>query len=235
MPNYYLRFLSFETHSLEVASSVLCLPQLEQLLFPLTLYVDEEKKIVFNSANEFNLLELSKQYDDDLTFRIYLHSSSEIELSVSIHKAAGNELIFPHALGLSFSDLNFRSEEVDIQLIKTLFNEIIPVFKPFSGVLYEKSTSLRLMDNGFYDGFSMQVDNHTYTFEIAWVSYCGPEQLEFAGRKRFDNLQNCAEVYDLHDGLMIVLQEEPYDDDNPEHRQRLEQLIGELNCRELMS
>ena len=234
MSIYCLRFLSFESHSLNVILTILNLPEIRKLIFPAHFHIDEHHSIELSSIEKNDFSELSEYCKNDAGWRINLLSNTNIKLSISINDADDNSSSVPNALVLIFRENNFQEGEVDLTIVKSLFATIIPLFMPYSGTLYEENTSLRLTDDGFYKGFCVEVDEHFYSFEAAWVSYCGPEQLKFSGRKRFQNLRNCLETYDLHDGLMIVLQEDPYDDSNFIHRQRLEALIHELNFEELV-
>ncbi len=59
--------------------------------------------------------------------------------------------------------------------------------------------------------------------------------LEFLTRNRFSHLKTCSEKFDLHEGIMVVLQQEPYDDENLDHRQRRARAESELEFPDLLS
>ena len=68
---------------------------------------------------------------------------------------------------------------------------------------------------------------------IYWITYFSNELVNYIGRKRFTKLNSCQAVTDLQYGIMIVLQEEPFDFTNSTHLKRQEKAEKQLRLHKL--
>ena len=234
MIEYSLSFSSFKAHSTETIYRILRLPVMSKILFPAYYYTDIGDTLIFENADQIKLEDLSNEIEDELSFILILEGPDGLIFKISIHKLSGRELVFPHMLSVRFSDLHFQvNDEFNLDILKTLFEDFVPIFNPHAGGLHQKNISNTLRKNNIQHIFSTMIHGKPYQFELCWISYCGSELLDFAGQERFGTLESCLESYHLGDGMMLILQEEPYVDSNPKHRQRFEALVNELRFKEL--
>lgn len=235
MVNYVFRILSFHPHQADVIQSVLACPKVIKLVFPAVIYTGVDSSISIGSADQLNIAlvskELSKEldastverFDDDQTsLRICLHGEKGIEFSSSIHLVQAPT---PNVINLKFSSEHLQSETLTLSNLKELFSELISVFQADHASIYDRESIHRSK----HPKYLKTANFRSYPIEMEWITYFGPQMIELLGRERFTNLHTCVEKYDLHGGIMVILQEDPFDEDNPQHQERRIQAERELH------
>jgi hypothetical protein len=234
MTRYTIHFSSFYTHSPEILDELLRLPLVSKFVFPACIYVgdletylsegrvDEEDILRIDSSDQFRWSMLPNIEDNyiimSLTSDNGLGTCSTIRL-----KESDNDSVFY----LQFDTAWLIQNKINVSVIKSLFEEVIPVFKAYSAVVYEKDSNRRLVD-GMQKVNWYTVNNRFYSIRLGWITFFGPLLLELIGHNRLEALTNCTEKYELHDGVVFVLQEDPYEDNNIEHRRKLNQALDAL-------
>jgi hypothetical protein len=234
MANYVFRILSFHPHQVDIIQSVLACPKVSKLVFPAVIYTGVDSSISIGSADQLDIALVSKElskkldastverFDDDQTsLRIRLHGEKGIEFSSSIHLAQSPT---PNVINLKFSSEHLQSEALTLSDFKELFSELISVFQADHASIYDRKASHRSK----HPKYLRTADFRSYPMEMEWLTYFGSQMIELLGRERFANLHTCVEKYDLHEGIMVILQEDPLDEDNLQHQERRIQAEHEL-------
>ncbi|MGV0028166.1 hypothetical protein [Phormidesmis priestleyi] len=235
MVDYVVRILSFCPQQVDIVQSVLACPEVSRLVLPAVIYIGVDSTISIGSVDQLNIAlvskELSKElnastaerFDDDQTsLRIRLHGEKGIEFSSSIHLV---QVPTPNVINLKFSSEHLQSETLTLSNLKELFSEISSVFQADHASIYDRKASHRSK----HPKYLRTANFRSYPIEMEWITYFGPQMIELLGRERFTNLHTCVEKYDLHGGTMVILQEDPFDEDNPQHQERRIQAERELH------
>lgn len=234
MTDYVMRLTSFYSHLPDVICSILGLPTLSQLIFPATLHLEIDNSLLISSSEQLDLSLLPQEFWDEQRLRFSLYGRNGVELYTHIEANLKNTPT-PNVLGLRFLSEHIRENVISLAVLKSLFEEIVPIFQVDIGSVYDRKASRRV--NPIYQHWRNAPKSKRYLqdsrgkqhlLEIHWINYFGKHILDSLGRERFTELRTYSEKYELHDGIMIILQNSPYDDDNYEHRQRQIQAEAEL-------
>lgn len=230
MKGYTINFLSHYQHTEEVIYEILACESLKRLVFPAATPRPEPiSSITVNLEEEVRELDLINRYPLGEQFNLTLYSESGIEfsLSASYETVLGHNTLVIKFLGDNVNILN-------VELIETLFSEVIPIFKPFYASAFDRSERTRLSPSErslyYYD----RISRRRYPLEIRWITYFGLEMLEFLKIDRFLNLKTCLKKYELSQGIVVILQEEVFQASNSDHFQRRQQAETELGLLELI-
>ena len=238
---YHMTMHSYEPHNLEIVQSVLACPSFEQLMFPLRIVNPKQPErvhIVQTLADlDLSLVEkeliLSKdpQYDKTPHFTL-IGSDNDIEVDFSLilsEKLNKKPDRIPDTVGLHFRDQHLTESIINLEILKKVVVEVIPAFRINTA---NSSDTLRykyLKNLSF-----IETPHGSRIVALGWMSYFGKELVEHIGRDRFDRLETCAEKIEIDDGILVVLQEEPFRYDNESHREREAQAIAELGLEDFV-
>ncbi len=235
MVDYVVRILSFCPQQVDIVKSVLACPEVTRLIFPAVLYTGNDSTIPLDSANQLNIESVYEELfrrsnaptveelDDDQTLVvIHLRGKNDIEFSSTIHLV---QTPTPNVINLRFSSKHLQSETLTLSSLKELLSELISVFQADHVSIYDRKSIHRSK----HPKYLRTANFRSYPIEMEWITYFGPQMIELLGRERFTNLHTCVEKYDLHGGTMVILQEDPFDEDNPQHQERRIQAERELH------
>ncbi|KAM3096001.1 hypothetical protein ACKFKG_12110 [Phormidesmis sp. 146-35] len=235
MVDYIVRILSFCPQQVDVVKSVLACPEVNRLVFPAVLYTGNDSTIPLDSADQLNIESVYEELfrrsnaptveklDDDQTLVVIrLCGKNDIEFSSTIHLV---QTPTPNVINLKFSSKHLQSETLTLSSLKELLSELISVFQADHASIYDRKSIHRSK----HPKYLRTADFRSYPIEMEWITYFGSQMIELLGRERFTNLHTCVEKYDLHGGTMAILQEDPFDEDNPQHQERRIQAERELH------
>lgn len=230
MIDYSVSMASYESFLPETLSRVLACPSIERVMFPAKLPIAPKKTIELNHASEFSLSIIPEAFKDKAHITVPLESKTGVDFDINLYleKAA-----IPSIISFVFNSRHIEKGIVTLKDLKSIFAEVTPVFKVLDGVVYDQyENRIYRPDGGF--GFEKNKSYKKVRLHIDWVTFFGRKAVELLGSDRFANLHSCAEKYELEGGIMVVLQEEPVDNTNPEHLARKKQAERELGFDELM-
>jgi hypothetical protein len=224
--DYTLGVYSYQENSTDIAKAILNYENVRRLVFPARIAVSSTDYIALSSVDDFHLSMLPKEYYNDLSVGFTLVG----EDGIRFHMVIGfkKELALPHVITLGFGDAHLESGLVNLPVIKEILAQAISIVDADSAMVWDRRNPIPENTRYFRD----QKRRH-YPAEMGWLTYFGPRLLDFLGRDRFSKLRTYAEKYDLNGGLMIVLQEEPFHNDNPEHMKRRMRAEAELKLDRL--
>ncbi|NEP40579.1 MAG: hypothetical protein F6K35_15600 [Okeania sp. SIO2H7] len=224
MNNYVINIMSFYPQKATIFPSLLTLPTVSKLIFPATLPTHPQKGIELNYASEFDFNLVPQEFSAESQIRIPLYGKNGIKFSCSIDE--GEEIIVPNVVNFKFNSEHLDRGIVSLDKMLALLAEVIPVFQGVHASVY-------CQDLDAEPRYYRTTNSRYYPIEINWVNYFGAEIVNILGRKRFDVLKSCAYKYDFHDGILVILQDDPFDLDNSEHKKRASQAEVEVGFLEL--
>lgn len=233
-PKYTMNFLSFCPHSEETIYKILECSSLKRIIFPSKLPALEsgERRDVF-SIEDIRENSLLSEHPQTNTTNISLFSESGVQFSIRVTQETA---LMASSIVIKFPDNKEFLKTLNIGTLKSLFFEIVPILKPHCASLYDSSKpGRRHLPSGNLMFYRDKVSRRDYLLEIQWITYFGLEMINFLGVERFKDLKSCFLKQQLFEGILVLLQEEAFEEDNPEHRMRREQAEKELGFLELLS
>jgi hypothetical protein len=227
MITYAIKILSNTHHKElkeEILRSVLSCPTMSVLLFPATL-VRKKDRVTIQGVNQFRLSLIPNEMKRDQFITVNLAGQSGLQFSARIHCI---DTIFADSLQIRFSQSILRDNTISFPMLKSLLEEIIPVFRASHASLFDVGILKR-------ENRPINFPKTRYPYGIDWITYFGPDMIEYLGRERFDQLKSVHDKYELNRGIMVILQEEPYVESNAQHRARQEKAEAEIGFPELVA
>lgn len=228
MNDYAITIMSFSPKQPTIVKSVLACPTVSKLVFPAFMYTHIDGGIDFNSASEFELNLVPKEYYAEGLVNIPIDGKNGIKFSSTIYEG---ETVVPNVVIMKFNSQHLEEGIVNQDNLQALLTEIIPIFDTDHASIYprRKKGSKRVPPK-----YYRTPDYKSYPLDVAWINYYGPEMMKLLGRWRFNRLKSCAYKYDVGEGIMMILQEEPLDKDNEEHQKRIAKAEAEMGFAELL-
>lgn len=228
-----MNFLSYCPHSEETIYKVLECNSFKKIIFPSKLPSLEsgECKEVF-SVKDIKENSFLCENPETSTVGISLFSESGIHFSVLV---AQETIVMNSSIVIKFPDDEDFLKNLNTSLLKSLFLEVVPIFKPYYASLRDTSKpSRRYLPSGNPMFYRDKVSRRNYPLEVRWITYFGLEMINFLGVERFKELKTCFLKQQLFEGILVVLQEEKFEQSNPQHCKRREQAEIELGFLELL-
>ena len=226
MKNYAIAIMSFSPKKPTIVKSILACPTVSKLVFPAILPTRPGGGIDLNSASEFDLNLVPQEFFAKSLVNIPFDGKNGIKFSSTIYL---KKTVVPNIINLEFNSHHLEEGIVNLDNLQALLTEIIPIFQADHASIYHQKIALD-EEPRYY----RTPDYKSYPLDMDWINYYGPEMINILGRWRFDALKSCAEKYDFHEGIMVILQEEPLDKDNAEHQKRIAKAEAEMGFAELL-
>ena len=228
MNDYAISIMSFSPKQPTIVKPVLACPTVSKLIFPALMYTNPDGGIDFNNASEFDLNLVPKEYYAEGLVRIPIYGKNGIQFSSTIYEG---EAVIPNVVVMKFNSQHLEEGIVTQDNLQALLTEIIPMFDADHASIYprRKKGSKRVPPK-----YYRAPDYKYYPLDMHWINYFGPEMINILGRWRFNALKSSAKKYDFHEGIMVILQEEPLDKDNAEHQKRIAKAEAEMGFAELL-
>lgn len=228
MNNYVITIMSFSPKKPTIVKPVLACPTVSKLVFSAFMWTHIDGGIDFNNASEFDLNLVPKEYYAEGLVNIPIDGKNGIKFSSTIYEG---KTVVPKVVNLKFNSQHLEEGIVNLDILQALLTEIIPMFDTDHASIYpRRKKGSRRVPPKYY-----RAPNYKYyPLDMHWINYFGPEMINILGRWRFNALKSCAAKYNFHEGIMVILQEEPLDKDNEEHQKRIELAEAEMGFAELL-
>ena len=232
MIKYAISIASFQPKRLADVGLALRSPTFSNLIFPAELPIAPNKMTKVLASSDFDVSLIPKEFIDQqkTLAHIPLYSKNGIEFDSTIYLDANP--VIPNVLGVRFTSEHLESGIISLKTILRLLEETIPIFESDQASVYD--TYLVRIPNqmggyGFEKRKFLRTDDGlSYPLDIEWITYFGPRMLDILGRERFGHLRSCSEKLDIDNGILVILQKEPFDKRNPEHVRRKQKAEKEL-------
>jgi hypothetical protein len=218
---YLLRVFSFEPQNLSIINTVLALPSVRSVIFPAWLPVASGKKIRFEEPIDYAFSLVPEVFHPKPGFRVPLSAENGNEFEITVYQ---EEMHNPSNIIISFEITKIKSGLVSLGKLKELIFEMVPVFKGIYASVYDPRVSNRPNGPKCFTG----PRNKNLPSDLGWITFFGNELVDFIGGDRFSRLKSCSEKVPFNAGILIVLQEEPFMEDNPDHRKQQKRAQREL-------
>jgi len=223
---YTINFLSYHPHPEESIYRVLELKSLKKIVFPASCPAPAPMNFVeVNSAQQVAEKDCLSYHSPTSTTNISLLNESGTYCSI---RTTCETSLMNSAIVIKFEDNQKLLQSLNTEFFEFLFSEIVPIFKPYYASVYDNRSRTRYLPSGQHMIYRDKLSQRDYPFQINWITYFGLEILETLGVERFRKLETCCKKYQLFQGVLIVLQEEAFEESNSLHRERREQAEREL-------
>jgi hypothetical protein len=234
MVDYVMNFHSYHPHTLNIIKDVFSAQSLQSKIFPFKFFVEpsiSDKTIIINSLNDFNIELISSDFSSETVTSVQFYSENGVELRCTIY--SDSSMVSPNTFSIKFSTSHLQEEILDLEAIRSILFEVIPIFKSHSAGVYDRKSDQRrnmYPQRGFY-----KYKGLTYVVLVHWIKFFGAEMIEFLGRERFAKLQTFEDKYDVYGGVLIILQKEPFDGSKAEHCERERRAMVELQLESVLN
>ena len=138
-----------------------------------------------------------------------------------------NPMNMPANLVMEFSNRTIASNGWSLPQLMEVFRAVIKSFVPDYAVLYDEAHR----DRPTYRERIFDFDRRRVPLGLFWINYYGPEWVKNVGVERLERLRSAVAEFEWleNGGVLIAIQEAPYDESVASHREnqeRLEELLG---------
>ena len=193
--------------------------------FPADLFLSHEEKVVLNGPDDYarDLIPAGYFISPGVA-TLPLESSNGVHL---VFTETDNPRAIPGSLVLQMTDRTIAANGWTVQTFLRLFRAVITAFGPDYGYLYDESHAARPA----YTSRMFDFDGRRVPSGLFWINYYGPEWARNVGVERLERLRSAVPVLERLDngGVLVAIQEAPYDEGIASHRenqQHLEELLG---------
>jgi hypothetical protein len=231
---YTVRFSSRKSlYTLEKVRQIIELPLIKRLAFPAQVWINENVAHHYQSPTEFDTMTHLRTYyqenpdsENYLTWRFEFAQDEIIRMGITLNKVID---VTPSVVWIKITPDEIASGKFHLAMFKELVVQTIPIFSAEQAVFYH--SEMARYRNPLPKGRTS--NGLDFILEIGWASFFGEDLINDLGYARFDNLTTCFRKERLLKGMLVVLQEEPFDAHNEEHRKREQQALEELGLLEM--
>lgn len=110
--------------------------------------------------------------------------------------------------------LNSQDTPFPPPVVEELFKRCVEIWQPYWGAVAD-----RVNDDRFSGLSPKPIPGGKLPVSVRWINFFGGPLASFVGHRRFQRLRG-GRLEPFGDGMLLVLQDEPFDDGNLEHLQR---------------
>ena len=238
MKHYTFAIWSYKAYTKKTFDNIFKNSIFEKLIFPAKLYKNPKDFCQLNIPSEFSPNLIPQEFTSEETARttLFLHPENEMSFSASFHPSIH---IVPNTIILKFTSEHIQNSTCSIDDFINLLQEGIPEFEIGQASLYD-SELIKIPELDGSGGHRFYKTPHfkrptggNYRLSLEWLTYFGEDYLNLIGRKRFKNLKSCYLKHEISNGILVVLQQQPFDIKNPEHIALQKKAEAEIDLYEL--
>jgi hypothetical protein len=220
---FYRNGESFDDETMR--RTLIALHALSVGFFPASMGLSKERKATFHTPAEYKRsLVPEDYYISPGIARVPFECSNGIALAFT---ESSNPRNIPANLVMELSDRTVAENGWTLQALLEIFRAVVKSFGPDYALLYDEAHR----DRPSYDERMFDFDMRRVPLGLFWINYYGPEWANGVGRDRIERLRNSVASLEWLDngGVLIAIQDSPYDEGNATHRQHqleLERLLG---------
>jgi hypothetical protein len=220
---FYRNGESFDDETMR--GTLAALHTLNMGFFPASMGLSKEKKATFHTPAEYKRSQVPEgYYITPGIARVPFECTNGTALAFT---ESNNPRNMPANLVMEFSDRTIARNGWTLQKLLEIFRTVIESFRPDYAMLYDEAQR----DRPTYDERMFDFDMRRVPLGLFWINYYGPEWAKGVGRERIERLRNGVASLEWLDsgGVLVAIQDTPYDENVPEHRAHqleLEQLLG---------
>lgn len=232
MKRYALVLWSFETYTVKIFESIFNNTVLGRLIFPAKFYFNKGKEIIrLETPSDFSTDLISEENFSKESGRtsLSLYPENGIAFHSSIYSLVSK---YPNVISLHFTSEHIKNSICTLSDIIKLLEEGTGSFKIGQAYL-EDTEGIKIPEpDGGYSFLKpptyKRPSGGEYLYMLDWLTYFGEDYLHIIGDERFENLKTYYLKQEIDNGILVVLQEKPFDNSNPNHLSRKEKAEIEL-------
>jgi hypothetical protein len=209
MTDYVLSMQAPVEHTFEALHDMLALPTVEKIMFPMEIRHGGRSSIQVTSITEFRALTLPNEFffqNRVMTFSCIARNGITFHCTIFCPKPS----IVADVAKFTFSDLQVNKQVITPDIIQSLFSEIVPAFGVDYGILYQESPPAR-------EQTYLAAPTRKIARELGWFTYFDWALVEHIGDSRFAELSKLFQMIELPSGVLVSVQPEPLQLQNPDH------------------
>jgi hypothetical protein len=214
MTDYILSMQAPTEHAFEAMHDVLALPTVEKIMFPMEIRHGGRSSIQVPSSTEFRALTIPNEFffqNRVMTFSCVARNGITFHCTIFCPKPN----ILADVVKFTFSDSQVNRQVLTSDIIQGLFSEIVPAFGVDYGILYQEPPPAR--GQTYLAGSTRKIAR-----ELGWFTYFDWALVEHIGDSRFAELSKLFQMIELSSGVLVILQPELLQLQNPDHLDLLE-------------
>jgi hypothetical protein len=183
--------------------------------FPASMWLSREHKGTFHTPAEYSRSLVPDGYFiSGSAARIPLECSNGVALTFT---QSDNPRNMPANLVMEFSDHTITTNAWSLYRLLEIFKAVISSFSPDFAVLYDEAHRARPT----YDERMFDYDVRRAPSGLYWLNYFSRDWVANIGKEKLRDLSKhvAREEWLSDGGVLIALQEDPYDEGNPAHRE----------------
>lgn len=194
--------------------------------FPAEMATSTKSHETYNKPEDFDPEKIAPEFWDEefQTIDIFIDGKNYVDLQISDHRIP---LPSPANILLKWS---VETKLPEIHTLEALLGDLGDFANAQTGRLTDNETGV---SEDIYER-SFEIESRDVTDALYWMTYIGERQLSHISPEALDALKQVATITKRKYGIIVRLQEEPFDNDNPEHvqrRLRAEEAMGLLELQ----
>lgn len=180
---------------------------------------------IWVSHNEFVDLEGPDDYSRSLVPDEFFIDSEKGVARIPFESTGGLQFVFsesadpsvmPACFVIEFSSEIYQEHAWNSESIIRMFRAVVEAFTPDEACVYDEEHRARPR----YDDIMFSFDSREVPLGVFWLNYFGPRLVSNIGARRLSRLRDHVPWYetDASRGVLFCIMEEPYDEENPDHR-----------------
>jgi hypothetical protein len=226
---FYRGMTSFDEATLR--ATLEALHKLGLGFFPAGLWRSQEERLALKHplAYERSLVP-SEYYIDPGVARIPFEGANSVSFTFT---ESDKPSTYPASFLLEFTGETLAANRWNLDTLLALFRSVISSFNPDFGYVYDQEHA----DRPNYGERRFEFDSRRVPDALFWINYYGPEWAKNLGADRIERLRPSVASLEWLDngGVLIAIQDAPYDEGNAAHREHQLELERVLGLEELQA
>jgi hypothetical protein len=209
MTDYVLSMQAPTEHAFDALHDMLALPTVAKIMFPMEIRRAGKTSIQVPSILEFRALTIPQEFffqNRVMTFSCVAWNGISFHCTIFCPKPS----VVADVAKFTFSDSQVNRQVLTPDVIQDLFCEIVPAFGVDYGILYQESPPAR-------EQTYLASPTRKIARELGWFTYFDWALVEHIGDSRFAELGKLFQMIELSSGVLVSVQPEPLQLQNPDH------------------
>jgi hypothetical protein len=208
-----------------ILQTLAALHDLQMGFFPASMWASKERQLTLAGPSEYRRAIIPAEYfAADETASIPFDCANRTLMTFT---ESNTPRLVPASLVIEFDGETITENGWRLNSFLLLFHAVIAAFRPDVADLHDEAHR----DRAAYDQRMFEIDMRQVPLGLFWINYYGPRVAENIGRKRLERVRSSVASFEWLDdgGALVAIQEAPYDESDPAHRNHqieLERVIG---------
>ena len=219
---YILSIASYHGQETSIVEELIRINPIKDLLFPARVAVSPSEYVTFHQVSDYSFSAIPDEFHPENGFMVPFESNDGVKFRVT---GFFTPQFIPSSVVFHFSLEHIVRGEIDVDIMAKIISDIIPIQRSDSAFMYDVDSGRRREAQNYIIGPM----DRKYALRFEWMTYYSDKVVEFLGRHRFEEISALTQVRKLNDGLLVILQDEPFNQtikSHRLHRDKVEQVFG---------